>query len=603
MLCLAVALGIFLRLHQLSEQIPADDEWHALHAASRHGFLAIGADFGGADRCIPLSLFYKAAAETVGLGERLLRLPPLLAGIGLLLLPWILRPALPRRTLIGAGWLFAVSPLLIYFSRYARPYSISLLLALLAAVCFYRWWKGGGRPWIVLYVLSTAASTYFHLSVIFFVVAPFGFAFLEALLGGERKRLGALLGWGGVTAGMLALLCAPPLLLHRGALLTKAVGDRIDYGAVETALQLMAGSRHLWAVLLLAALSAVGGWALARSFPSGARYALFLCLAQIAGVLATGPIYLAIPIVLTRYSLVILPLLLLAAAQGASAAEERLSRGWLRLPEGSLCAAVAALMLWAGPLRNVDFHPNNWTNHALFNYTYDLLDPRLSYFFLTQPQHLSPFYQQLAARPPESLLLLEAPWHYEWHYNHYPHLQYRHRQRMMVGFVNQPGQPLRDGELRPRDSRFDFSSFAHLSEYQKIRRAGVDYVILHKDLSSEFAASAPQVDMSGWIARYRADFGPAAYEDDLVAVFGISKAAAGRKESGRRRLETGIRGEVSGSGLQVPGLRFQNSEFWIWIGTRSPEPGTRIQLAVRSCQLSVQKQREPPRPWTLDETL
>lgn len=34
-LLLAGALfGIFLRVHQLSLQIPADDEWHALHAVA-----------------------------------------------------------------------------------------------------------------------------------------------------------------------------------------------------------------------------------------------------------------------------------------------------------------------------------------------------------------------------------------------------------------------------------------------------------------------------------------------------------------------------------------------------------------------------------------
>ncbi len=523
MLFLAVALGIFLRLHQLSHQIPADDEWHALHAVSRLGFLAIGADFGAADRCIPLSLFYKVAAETVGLGEGLLRLPSMLAGIGLLLFPFILRPALQGRTLIGASWLLAVSPLMIYFSRYARPYSISLLLALLAVVCFYRWWKSNKRLWMFIYVLSTSASAYFHLSVIFFVVAPFGFAFLEALLGHQKKRLGSLMGWGAVTAGMLILLCAPPLLLHKEALASKAVGDSIDFGSVDIALQLLAGSRHLWAVLLLTALSAVGGWTLAGRYPGAVRYALFLCLAQIGGVLAAGPIYLVVPIVLTRYNLVILPLLMLAAAQGASMAEERLSRAWLRLPQGSLCAALAVLMLWAGPLRSIDFHPNSWTNHGLFNYTYDLLDTRFSYFFSTRPHRISPFYQQLADRPPESVLVLEAPWHYEWHFNHYPHLQYRHRQRMMVGFVSQLDQPLREGELRSGDDRFNFSSFAHLSEIQKIRQAGVDYVILHKDLSGEYWSPAPKVDMSGWIARYRAEFGPAAYEDDLVAVFAISR--------------------------------------------------------------------------------
>src|SRR2546426_6677733 len=82
----AVAVGAAIRLDQIREQIVLDDEWHALF-----GYRRILTHFGWTDVCIPLAVYDKLVADTVGLSEMGMRLPVLLAGIGtLFVLPLML---------------------------------------------------------------------------------------------------------------------------------------------------------------------------------------------------------------------------------------------------------------------------------------------------------------------------------------------------------------------------------------------------------------------------------------------------------------------------------------------------------------------------------
>ena len=149
---LAVLAGTALRLDQIGIQIPLDDEWHALHAVERFGYAHVATHFGWTDYCIPLTLFDKLIADTVGLSELWLRLPVVVAGlVSLVLMPLVVRPWVGRETSSVFAWLLAVSPLHVYFTRYARPYSIALLLAFLAVIALPRATLAGGRGWRWVY--------------------------------------------------------------------------------------------------------------------------------------------------------------------------------------------------------------------------------------------------------------------------------------------------------------------------------------------------------------------------------------------------------------------------------------------------------------------
>ncbi len=99
-----------------------------------------------ADYSIPLTVYFRGLYDTVGITEWGMRAPMLVAGIALVAVapllarPWASAP-------VRATWavLLAVSPLLVYMSRTARPYALTALLATLALIAFERWYRGEGR--------------------------------------------------------------------------------------------------------------------------------------------------------------------------------------------------------------------------------------------------------------------------------------------------------------------------------------------------------------------------------------------------------------------------------------------------------------------------
>ena len=82
-IALATLLAAWLRLHGLDIQVVQDDEWHAIHKLMTSSYADIARSFGFADHSIPLTLFYKALAETVGLDEFDMRIVQALCGIAL----------------------------------------------------------------------------------------------------------------------------------------------------------------------------------------------------------------------------------------------------------------------------------------------------------------------------------------------------------------------------------------------------------------------------------------------------------------------------------------------------------------------------------------
>ena len=111
---LAVLVGGWLRAFRLLDQVPVDDEWHSIHRLLGQGYSAIALSFGLVDHCIPLTLYLKLAADTIGLSDPVLRLPSFAAGLATLVLcPLVVRRHLGRRGSHLFAWLLAVSPLLV----------------------------------------------------------------------------------------------------------------------------------------------------------------------------------------------------------------------------------------------------------------------------------------------------------------------------------------------------------------------------------------------------------------------------------------------------------------------------------------------------------
>jgi predicted membrane-bound mannosyltransferase len=140
----ACVAGAFLRLDGVSHELIVSDEWHGLHAAALVGYGELFSLMTPGATSIPLNLYYKALLDTVGWSEFGLRLPSLLAGIAaLVVLPLVSRPWLGLRARATFSALLAISPMLVFYSRYSRPYALVVLLTFVGLVACHTWWQTG----------------------------------------------------------------------------------------------------------------------------------------------------------------------------------------------------------------------------------------------------------------------------------------------------------------------------------------------------------------------------------------------------------------------------------------------------------------------------
>jgi uncharacterized protein (TIGR03663 family) len=84
-----------------------------------------------------------------GLTETTLRIVPALCGVALVLLPLLLSGGLGRWGVAAAAALTAVSPAMVYYSRYYIPEMLLTTLTLAAIVCGYRYSRSGAGAWAI----------------------------------------------------------------------------------------------------------------------------------------------------------------------------------------------------------------------------------------------------------------------------------------------------------------------------------------------------------------------------------------------------------------------------------------------------------------------
>ena len=255
--------GAALRLYQLDGQIIADDEWHALRMVWLHGYETIFTRFGQADHCIPLTLFYEWISRVGKLDEWAMRMPLLLAGLASMLLvplaykPWL---KLDERVLLGA--LIALWPILIYYSRTARPYALLFLLAGTALPLAYRWWYEKKRWWGAGYGGCTVLAGWMNPLTLALTLSPFlwfGAAALRtAATDRTPKPLLRLISVSVPVVALLAVLVGPPLVNDWMSLTGKTGAQQADGQTLVVFWQLFSGSRGWPVALLVSLLAAVG---------------------------------------------------------------------------------------------------------------------------------------------------------------------------------------------------------------------------------------------------------------------------------------------------------------------------------------------------------
>ncbi len=492
LLLVALSIGSYLRIDDLRWQIFSDDEWHALlHAIRAKSYLELLRSFGEAT-APPLTFAFRLLHDTIGLSEKILRLPMLVSGLLMLIaFPWVVPDRLGRRTRSIFAILLALSPILVYYSRYARTYSISLLLAFVGILAFFRWWSGGARRWSWLYAACAILCPYFHLAFLPTILAPFPFALAEA--GYRRFRGGTLDEAGrsfrqlvvlGIVCGVgLGLALGVPLAHDWGSIARRAAKGHVEALTFLHSLPVLAGTGRWWLAWSMAVLAGAGAVLQAKRWPRFAGYLFWITLCSVLASSMSGAAAIHVPVVFLRYNLWAVPVFLLFIA----IVLDRLLRP-LRTEAGFAAAlvAVAAALLALGPIPGIYGHVNSWTNHGIFQYAYDAANP-FSYVPDRVPVRIPEFYRRLANEPEGSLVIAEAPWFYEWHNNLLPFYQKVHRQWVKAGylgnFCQQPGARWRQP---PRAKQLSFRNTVDISIPKAVGMHGIDYVVLHKDMKAEF---------------------------------------------------------------------------------------------------------------------
>ena len=498
----ALLVGLFLRTVQLGRQSPADDEWHALVMSASAGMKEILTRFGGSDHSIPMTAYYELVADTIGLCDVTLRGPMVVGGLLLVLaVGLVFRRALGRSVGDLAAWLVALSPLLTFFSRFARPYILAGVLGFVALASLMRFAAEGRRRHACAYVGTALLASWFLLSSLPALLAPLGWLAWRRLRGAAGPSVTRLVVLGALVVGGLGLLLAPALLGDWSSLSGRFGQGRFDLRMQLVALRVLLGLCEPWLVVPLVALAFHGLRVQRRGAPDWAALGLVVLVAQWC---ATAWVLPPRGDIFARYALPILPFVL----------------GWLASAivdlgrrAGSWLAPVALLgLVVAGPFPRLPRRVDDWFASRLL---IELLSGAELHARTVRSE--PGFYATLDGLEPDSVTLIEAPVPLPFVSNAMPVYQGKHRQRTRIGIVSAPDWHPPVEQLR---YGYPYSSdqVIWLEDVRRGRGQG-DYLVLHKDLVRE--ATARDVPLGPFRARLEERLGMPLYEDELVAVFDL----------------------------------------------------------------------------------
>ena len=553
-----LAVGAYLRVDQIAAQVLIDDEWHAVHQVLQRSPAQMFREFGWADYSIPLGILDWYASRWFGLSETLMRLPMLACGLATLVaLPVFVAQRTSKATVALFAALLAISPLLVIYSRMARPYAITLLLGWIAHAAYQRYHTATGGAWGmgVIYALAAALAIWLHPIAAPFALAPlvWGLADLRHARACPRAtrflRLAAL---ALPTGALVAALVLPPVFANPGSLTGKSGVDMPNVATLVGALYAWLGTPSTGVVFVCVALALYGAREVARTFPEARTGALGVVLTA-AAVMVARTMWSFNPITFARYLLPFVPLLLLAVATGSTRLAHRLAAlpagrpgfvhsaaggemppGVISLSRRMLFVAAAGVPLAAlaatTPLAPMLRHPNLQTLH--FAYYFDFRPERNPYVPLLDVIPLSPFWTSLAAHPPGSLRIAAAPFYFESYNWDAPRWERLGRQGVVPALLTGLCVHRRWGEV-PRDPNFRFTNAVHLADDAALATRRIDYVVWQKPYPIAGAKDLFGADTAHCEAALREKFGAPAYEDAYLLAFRLSRTPSGEGRAER----------------------------------------------------------------------
>jgi hypothetical protein len=511
-----LALAWLLRSHQFLEQVLVDDEWHAVHQIIFSDVKTIVTSFGLADYSIPLTLYDQALASTIGLSELGMRAPMFIAGLALIVvwMRWV-RQRFGLHTAFIVGLLMAVSPLLFYYSRIARPYGLTILLIPLTLWSYLQWWHCKRSRYFVLNAVLVVLSSWLHLLTVPFVLAPQLWALTQL-----RTRSQALL-WlrQALAVGLgLLLVVGPPFLLNPRALGDKVAADLPTVATIGGALHQWVGSDNIVVVCVVLALAGIGLPRVWRhSGELGRVYALGLGLTFLAvGVMR--PAWVNNAITFARYALPIVPVLLVCCTVGVFVVAERLGVG-PAVSTGVALLAIAAGYGLTSPLPQFFEGPRSYTAHYYYHFDVRAAHNPVRPFLQAFPATTA--WSQLAPSRVGQVTIALAPWDLESFWAEHPLWELQAHQRVIPASAQGLCTAWQGGHPHP-ERGIALRNFVSLADPQELKMKRVDFIALRKPLVFSYKACyAPRHDLTRCIDDLRQRYGEPYFEDENTVIFDI----------------------------------------------------------------------------------
>lgn len=484
-LAASVLAGLALRLWNIRNQILGGDELHLVRAILRWPVRKILTTYALADTSIPLTALYRLLLDAgVVFSEVDFRLPALLCGgVALVVLPWTFARRLDRPAVVMYGWLVAISPVLVLYSRIARSYLPMVLCGFCAVLAFEAWWRTRAWQYAALYVGFGALAAWLHLGAATFVAAPFLFAAGDLVVRPEdwRRRLRDLVGVGaGLTVAFAAFLLPARKSLVR-LMAAKQVEESLPLSTVGGVLQMDAGTVSDTVAVLFWIAALCGLALLLRDRTRLGVFLLTVSMGHAAGLVLLSPKGMSHPVILHRYLLPTLPFILLWVAYGLGRLWGREAGGRPRLARRSAVLLFLFLLLRTSPFLLPGSLNSSFLHHSHF-FQFSL--PRVQL-----REGIPAIYRQLPPGP-----VLELPWPTKWELaRSFYAYQSIHGHRVLVSAPYDV----------PRHSQIRFRNEVP-PDPEAILKSPARMLIVHLGLArEEWAARAPGQPSKPWKLRHR----------------------------------------------------------------------------------------------------
>lgn len=519
------AVGGYLRFQQIAIQWLTDDEWHAIHKIiESNGFMPILSSFGRSDYSIPLTLYDKLLADTIGLTELRMRLPMLIAGCAFIVLSILrVRARLGSVNAAVFGFLVAVSPLLVNYSRNARPYIITLLVAAVAIWALARWTHNRDRRHIALYLVCAWLTSYLHLIMAPFVLAPLLVIAYKNLSTDQIPPIGLpkLIGVCFLAVAGVATAVLPPLIHDWSAMVEKT-------GANLPNADTLIGVWHVWlgtdsvGIVLVGLILAAIGWSRVRmAFPLEWPMWWAGLASILAAILVMQPAWVHNPLTFGRYLLPALPLLLLLTSAGIY----RIAQCGMTPPLRVLIATtLSGLFLIDTPYTRLLQRPNNFTLHSYYQFDYRKASNPVRTAF-SKFKSPSPFWDRFKDNQPgKYVIAVTGQPGFESYFNLQPLYQPHHRQRLLNLQTTGVCGPPRPGEAFPSQGVF-LRNAVSLAVEGDLKAKHVDWIVVdqrfEKYIRTTNVASSSAIDHDPCLGYLINRFGHPGYTDNDLQAFQV----------------------------------------------------------------------------------